>query len=274
MAVASTEAKRIPSRFSLAATDLARGLGGWRVFGMLALLETRQRYRRSSLGQFWITLSMAAQILGIGIVFSVILDQPLAKYLPYLGVGIVLWAFIVGTMNSTTTVFISSELYLRAYNGPRSLVIYRAMVRELISLFHNLVIVLLLLVGFQIDLSWHSLLFIPAVVLVAANGIWIGMLVGTLATRFRDLPLIVSNIMQLAFFMTPVMYRPDHIMERLWAISHLNPFASWLEIMRAPLLGTPASLHHWTFSACTLVLGYAVAFPFFARFRERIVYWL
>jgi ABC-type polysaccharide/polyol phosphate export permease len=217
---------------------------------------------------------MAAQIAGIGIVFGAIFNQPLTSYIPFLGIGIVLWTLVAGLVNELTTTFIASETYLRGYPGPRAAVIYRTIARNVIIFAHNLMIVPVLYAIFNIPITWALFLFFPGLLLVIFNGIWIGMLLGTMATRFRDLPQLVSNILQLAFFVTPVMFRPEQIKEQLWWITDFNPFASWIEIMRAPLLGQIPDPYHWMFAGGFTILGFGVAIPFYARFRERIVYWL
>jgi ABC-type polysaccharide/polyol phosphate export permease len=262
------------SRFSAALSDLTDGLAKWRVWWILAVLEVRQRYRRSSLGQFWVTISMAATIAGIGVVFGVIFNQPLDSYIPFLGVGLVIWGLASGLVSELTTAFIASETYLRAYPGPKSLIIYTTIARNLITMAHNLLIVPALLVLFQIPLTWSHLLFIPGLALVVLNGVWIGMLLGPLAARFRDLPQLVTNAMQLAFFVTPILFRPAQVQDHLWAVTHFNPFASWVEITRAPLLGALPDAYHWIFAVAVTVIGFAIALPFYARFRGRIVYWL
>ena len=70
------------------------------------------------------------------------------------------------------------------------------------------------------------------------------------------------------------MYRPAQLQEQLWVLTHLNPFASFLEIVRAPLLGVLPDLHHWLMAGLWTVLGFTIAIPFYARFRGRIVYWI
>ena len=100
------------------------------------------------------------------------------------------------------------------------------------------------------------------------------MLLGPLCARFRDLPQLIANVMNLAFFITPIMFRPAQVQEQLWFVTHLNPFASLLEILRAPLLGQAPEFYHWVFAGAVTILGFAVAVPFYARFRGRIVYWL
>ena len=62
-------------RLTLAVNDLATSAKEWRRWWILAWTDVKQRYRRSRIGQFWLTVSMAAMILGIGSLYSIILQQ-------------------------------------------------------------------------------------------------------------------------------------------------------------------------------------------------------
>ena len=261
-------------RLRRALKDLALGLAQWRVWWVLAFNDIRQRYRRSALGQFWLTISMAATIAGIGIVFGLIFNQRLDSYIPFLGIGIIIWALFAGLINELATSFINAENHLRSYPTPRSVVIYRTITRNFLVAAHNLLILPILLVLFQIPLTPTSLLALAALAVVALNAVWIGLLIGPLSARFRDLPQIIASVLQLAFFLTPIIYRPSQVQERLWVVTHLNPFASFLEIVRAPLLGKMAEPHHYIMVALCTLAGFAIAIPFYARFRGRIIYWL
>jgi ABC-type polysaccharide/polyol phosphate export permease len=111
-------------RLSKALVDLAQGLVQWRVWWILAFNDIRQRYRRSALGQFWLTISMAVNIAGIGLVFGLIFNQRLNNYIPFLGIGIVAWNLLSGLINELATSFIASDTHLRSYPAPRSVVVY------------------------------------------------------------------------------------------------------------------------------------------------------
>jgi len=106
------------------------------------------------------------------------------------------------------------------------------------------------------------------------TGVWVGLLLGTLCARFGDLPQIIASLVQIAFFVTPVIYRSDAVSGRLWVVTHLNPFASFLALLRDPLLGQVPEATHYAMAALFAVGGFAVTLPIFARFRARIVYWL
>jgi ABC-type polysaccharide/polyol phosphate export permease len=58
---------------------------------MFAWNDVRRRYHRSGLGQFWLTLSMAATIGGLGFVYSRLFHTDVTKYLPYIAVTFVGW---------------------------------------------------------------------------------------------------------------------------------------------------------------------------------------
>jgi ABC-type polysaccharide/polyol phosphate export permease len=125
-----------------------------------------------------------------------------------------------------------------------------------------------------VPLGWTLLLLVPGLLLTLVTALWVGLLFGTLCTRFRDLPQIVASFMQIAFFVTPVIYKPELLSDRLWAATHLNPFASFLSLLRDPLLGqVPEATHYWLASAVAFG-GLALTIPVFARFRARIAYWL
>jgi ABC-type polysaccharide/polyol phosphate export permease len=261
-------------RLSAALEDLARGLVEWRVWWILAFNDIRQRYRRSTLGPFWLTISTGVMIAGIGVIYPYLFDQPIQDYVPFLGVGLVVWNLISGLINDLANSFISADTHLRSYPTPLSVVIYRTIARNLLISAHTFIIVPVLLLLFDIPVTWTALLALPAIGLIGFNSVWIGMLVGPLSARFRDLPQIIASVVQLAFFVTPIFFRAAQLQDRLWIVTDLNPFASFVEIVRGPLLGhLPASHHYLMVALCTLI-GWTVAIPFYARFRGRVVYWL
>ncbi|MCC2650895.1 MAG: transporter permease [Microvirga sp.] len=261
-------------RLKLAVNDLAIAAKEWRRWWILAWTDVKQRYRRSRIGQFWLTVSMAATILGIGTVFSLIMRQSIDSYFPYLGVGLIVWALISTTINELPLAFITSDVYLKSYPGPRAIVIFRTILRNVIIAGHNFVLVPVLWIVFGIPINWATLLFFVGLVIFAVNMVWVALLVGTLSARFRDVPQVVTNVVQLAFFLTPILFRPEQIRDRLTVLTHYNPFANLLEVLRAPLLGQVPEGHHYVMIGIITVVGYAIAIPFYARFRERVVYWL
>jgi ABC-type polysaccharide/polyol phosphate export permease len=96
----------------------------------------------------------------------------------------------------------------------------------------------------------------------------------TICARFRDFPQIVSNVVQVAFFLTPIFWQKKQILADYHFVVDYNPFASLLSVVSSPILGKmPTMFEYGMCLAMALAVG-LVAVPFFARYRARIVYWL
>ncbi len=258
----------------LARTDVVVSLTSWRMWVLLGINDIRQRYRRSRLGQFWITMAMATTIGTLGILYAYFFHMPLAQYLPYLGASFVIWSLISTIVLDACTVFISAESFMRQVPLPKSVFVYRMLVRNLIIFLHNVIILPPLFLIFRVPIGWTFPLAVAGLFMIALNGVWIGLFLGTICARFRDLPQIIASLVQVAFYLTPVMWRPKQLPE--WALqwAAFNPFQAFLEIVRDPLLGLPTPQIDWIVAAAVTVIGFAGTTFVFARFRARIIYWL
>src|SRR4029453_11646207 len=98
---------------SIAITDLRESLSSWRLWSLLGWIEIRQRYARSAVGPFWLTISMAVMIASIGAVYGTLFGQELREYLPFLSVGLVMWFLLAQIVNEGSTVYIHSAHYIR-----------------------------------------------------------------------------------------------------------------------------------------------------------------
>ena len=180
--------------------------------------DIRQRYRRSTLGQFWITASMAILITALGIIYSAIFHQPIAFYLPYVAASFVIWSFITSITIEGCATFLEAAGYARQLSVPLSAYALRTLFRSLFILAHNLVILPVVWLIFAVPLGWSSLWAIAGVILIILNGLWMVLLLGTLCARFRDLPQIVTSLVQILFFMTPVFFLPEQVPAKLRSI--------------------------------------------------------
>jgi lipopolysaccharide transport system permease protein len=265
---------RFARHLALAFADFQGGLRDYSAWMLLGMNDIRQRYRRSRLGQFWITLSMAVQIIAMGVVYAYLFNTNIQDYLPYLAVSFVVWGIISGIVQEACGVFTGAEMYLRQVAMPKTVFVYRMLMRNAVTLAHNAVILPPLFLLFGVPVDWSILLVLPGVALVLLNGIWIGLMIGTLCARFRDMPQMVASVMQVVFYVTPIMWRPKQIVEHLAWLTDYNPFASLLAMLREPLLGQVPRLWDYDMVAIVTLVGFLVTVPFFARFRARIIYWL
>ncbi|WP_434033963.1 ABC transporter permease [Cupriavidus sp. a3] len=258
---------------SIAITDLRESLSSWRLWSLLGWIEIRQRYARSAVGPFWLTISMAVMIASIGAVYGTLFGQELREYLPFLSVGLVMWFLLAQIVNEGSTVYIHSAHYIRQAATPKLLYVLQVVWRNLIILAHNFVIVIALLAIFGVK-NWAVLpLFIPAFILFVLNAMWMAMIAGLLSARFRDLPQIIASLFQVAFYVTPIMYRPDSLVRFSWIVD-LNPLSYLLHLVRGPLMGEVPTLLTWGVSAGMAAIGWAAAMWLTGRYLKRIPYWV
>lgn len=262
-----------PSQYHLALKDLKDGISSTYIWSMLGWLEIKQRYQRSILGPFWLTISTGVMLGAMGPLYGRLFGQPVDVYFSYLAISFVVWILIAGLINDACTAFIQAGGFITQMKLPLTVHVMRTVWKNLLIFAHNLVIVLIVLMFYQPKLDWHLILFPVGVIVIAANGIWTGVFLGMICARFRDIPLVVGSLVQVAFFLTPVFWMPAMLGRHQWA-ADLNPLFHFLEIVRRPLMGQDPSLLSWSAVLGITVAGYALMLVFFRRFRARIAYWV
>jgi ABC-type polysaccharide/polyol phosphate export permease len=95
-----------------------------------------------------------------------------------------------------------------------------------------------------------------------------------ISTRYRDVNYMVGFVLGVAFLMTPVFWRRAALPESRYWIVDMNPLSHMLEILRQPLLGHPAALHHWTSVLLVLAIGGVATVLSLMLYRRRVVFWL
>lgn len=265
MYVSTKAAKRDVSN-ALKRADLACTLG-WQ--------DVKQRYRRSKLGPFWLTISMGVLIGALGLVFGGIFKSPMSEFLPFLAIGIILWTYISVVINEGCTVFISSDAVIKQLPLPMFLHVMRVIWRNLVILAHNVVIFPLLFLIFLRPLSLVAFFAIPGLILSTLTLAWVALLAGVLCTRYRDLSQIVSSILQIAFYVTPIIWMPGMLSGgKALIFLDANPFYHLIEVVRAPLLGEMPTLANWLVSVAMVVVGWILTLFVYAKYKNRITYWL
>jgi len=262
-----------PSRFNEAVGDLVGGLRREWIWTRLAYQDIKERYRGSVLGPFWVTLTNLIMIVALGGIYSQLFHMDVAIYVPYIMTGILIWGFISAMIVEGCSTFTNAQDVIQQVPMPFSVQAYRVVYRNLIVLAHNIVIIPFGLLLFRVPVGWRVIEVVPALAVLSLNGLWMAVLLGAISTRFRDVPPIVSNIVQVLFFLTPIFWPLDSIKNlKPWLV--LNPFFAWIDVARAPLLGVAPEPTSWPILVGCTVVGSLLGFLFFVRFRERLAYWI
>ncbi|MBA2653384.1 MAG: ABC transporter permease [Tatlockia sp.] len=263
------------SSINIALSDIAAASKHYSLLGILGWQDIRQRYRRSALGPFWLTISMGIMIGTIGVVFGQIFNSSLREFLPFLSIGIILWSFISAIITEGCLGFIAAEGIIKQLPLPLFVHILRMIWRNLLILGHNIVIFPLVLLVVGKPLHWVALLAIPGFFLALINLTWVALLLATICTRYRDFSQIITSMLQIIFYLTPIMWMPSLMpLRKHFYFLDLNPVYHLIETVRAPLLGQAPSLANWMVSIILALVGWCITLEIYSRYKRRIAYWL
>jgi ABC-2 type transport system permease protein len=276
-----TECRALGSRsWRRAVGDLRAGWLQRELWGHLGWQDIKQGYRRSVIGPFWITISLGIQALGMGVLYAALLGQQLHDFLPYLAVGLIIWQFMAGCVNEGAEIFIRNEGLIKHLPAPLSVHVFRLVWRQLLFFGHNILVWLALIMIFPRPLGWSILLALPALGVIVLNGAWVAIVIGVIATRYRDVPPVAASIVTLMFFMTPIVWDYEQLKSRAGSIgerarlAELNPFLHFVEILRRPMIGESFEVRHWVVTLAITVVGWAAALLILRNYRARVSYWV
>ena len=114
---------------------------------------------------------------------------------------------------------------------------------------------------------------IPSLIVYAIATVCVGLFLGVLAARYRDIMHFSATIMQIAYFLTPVIWViPEQGGRAL--VAKVNPFTHYIAIFRQPIMDGTVPVQSWLIVlACTAGLA-LMALIFFATSRRKIIFWL
>ena len=262
-----------PRHTERAMADLRDGLSQWRLALALARLDLRNRYRGSVLGPLWMSLSTLIMLIGLGLLYGALFKFKLSNYLPHLAVSLIVWQWMAGFINDSCATLTSADGVIRQMRLPYTLHALRVAFRNTLVAAHSLPLIPIVFLIFGQVPGPEALLAIPGLVLIGINMLAGGLLLGMVCARFRDIPPIVANAVQLAFFVSPILWKPELLGDAMVWMA-FNPFYALLETVRGPLLEGGGPPLAWLAAIFYTTLHVVLAGFLFARFRSRIAFWV
>lgn len=262
--------------FGEACKDIIDGVKQHHLWTYMAVSEIRRRYRRTVLGPFWTTLSLAIFIGSMSVLFSYLWKTDIPSFLPFFASGFICWVFVSTVIVESCTVFVSAEGLLKQIPLPYSTFSWLVISRNLLIMAHHSIVYFFIVLVLKVPVNLNTLLFIPGIILVCLTGFWVSILVGLLCSRYRDLQQVVNSLLQISMFVTPIFWPPSQLGGGMRAVVLLdaNPLYHYVSIVRLPLLGQAPEFHSWIITAIiTLVVG-ILAFLLFAKYRRKLIFWI
>ncbi len=254
--------------------DIVDGLRSWPLALRLGWMDIARRYRRTRIGPFWGTLSVAAFIGTMGFLYSGLFGQDPEAYLPYLSSGFAVWIPLSSFVNESAGAFLAAESVVKQSSVPFSTFVWQGVVRNFIVFFHYVQVFVFVAIVFHVEVSLNTFLVLPGLLLLFINAGWVGIMVALFCTRFRDLQQLLATLMQMLFFLTPIFWMPGQAGRVRTIFVDLNPAHHFVDIVRSPMLGQAPHVYSWLIVIGFAVLGWGFTLAAYSRYRHRMVLWM
>jgi ABC-type polysaccharide/polyol phosphate export permease len=231
------------------------------------------RYRRTVIGYFWTLINPLLMMTVMAFVFSALFKSDLKTFALFLFAGMIPWNFFSSVVTQSGSAFINNEGLIKKIYIPKALFplsVASALIIDSVFSFIALFLIIVVLGG---TISWALLILPISYLLLFFFALGFGMILSVATVFFRDLQHVMAIAMQALFFLTPILYKPDALSNKIrWAVE-ANPVTPFIALFRAPLIdGTLPSGLDLLQATVISIATMAVALFIFLRYEKAIVY--
>ncbi|WP_157631169.1 ABC transporter permease [Vibrio pacinii] len=235
----------------------------------LAWVELKRSYSGTYLGIFWRPLSATIVGLTLGLVYSIILQQPRGDYIPYVITGLVVWSFTSQLIIEGGKLFYANASQIKEVPLSYFSYIYKYLLRNSISLILSFMPVIIVLTYYGQIADSRFFQTIIGIIIVSINGFWISIVLGIATLHLKDLSELTANFMRLVFFITPVLWTPEMAGAKGEIIVY-NPLFYYLDVIRSPLIGHEINGNSYAVTSIISIFGIVLAYFVYNKYRDKI----
>lgn len=210
---------------------------------MLALRDIKVKYRQTAVGVLWAVIQPVLTVAVFGVLFSLMKGHTSSGDVPYAVTsmcGIVPWQLFASTLRLSTQSLVSSKDIITKVYFPRVILPLAVLLGGLIDFAIAFSVLLLTMICFGVmptlSVLWTPVLVTLTLLTTLAFSLWLS----ALNAIYRDVEYVVPFALQIAFFVSPVVYEMNTVVPQEWQwLYSLNPLAGVLEGFRWALLGLP-----------------------------------
>jgi hypothetical protein len=238
----------------------------------LAWIEIKLKYSRSILGPFWITISCSILVMGLTFINISLFNTNLKNILPWVSIGIIFWSYITSIIEDSFKIFENPKLL----NIPIKLIdlVSINVFKNLIILFHNLVVILIIFFALEIKLNINFFFIFFGIAIFLINSFCITILFGLLCLRFKDFILIIKNSIYLIFLITPIFWLPEALNKNKLLLVDYNIMFQIVQSIRDPLIGNKLTMLCILLNSCFSILLILFAVFFYKKFHKKALFWI
>lgn len=239
----------------------------WNIIRELTWTDFKLRYNRSVIGFLWTLIKPFLMLGTLYVVFSIFLRFDIQYYPLFLLLGIILWNFFVDSTILGMKSLIMKEGLIKKTYFKKELIIISANFNCLISFIFNLIIFLIFLSLSNVKISLMAVFFLLFILELFVLSLGFSYLISALYIQYRDLDHIWEVLLQIGFWITPIVYSLNSVPEEILKFYMLNPIARIINDSRSILLYNEIpSLWH---SIITLVICLVIYLAGLFIFKKR-----
>ena len=224
------------------------------------------------LGILWSLLLPLAQLLVLVFLFQSVVPLNIEAYPAFVFTALLPWSWFGSSISSACSLFMSNrDLVRRPDFNMRSLMVVNTL-SNLLAYLVALPILFAMLSSYGIALT-PALLLLPLLLMIqGVLTIGLGMIVATANVYFRDVQHIVGVVLTLLFYLTPVFYRPQAVVQQYHMLYAFNPIAVLLQSYRAIFFyGVMPPLEALAFSSVSAIVIWLLGFIVYSLHEHEIV---
>lgn len=251
--------------------DLLSSLQKKDLWLFLSVFDIKMKYRRTVIGPWWETISALIVISVLSFLWSSIFNLDLNEYLPYFSIGYLVWMLITSQINESCEILLYHQNIITNIKLPIFSYILRLAIKNLIVFFHTFVI-LLPIIFYMFGLKINYFYSLIGLLILFLNLLFLSSLSAVICLRFNDTKFMVSNFLQILFFITPIVWLPGLVRDKVFFLE-LNPIYHWINIVRDPILSNEISFNSYYVSIITMILFLLLSFYLVGKAKNRISFW-
>ena len=245
------------------------------ILEMLVLRDTFSKYKKSILGVAWSMITPISMVAVIGLVYSIVFGIPLITFLPYLFSGLTPWFFINGAIDSGTSSYIIAEGYITQTKIDTEIFPLRMVLGAFINYIFMSIAYFIIYALIKPDaFNINMLLYIPGSIIIFVFCWGVSNIVSLINLYIRDYAHLQSILLQVLFYVTPVIYLPEVMDKRGFAgIYKFNPLYYMTDIVRQSMLGSiEIKVFMWIIASAIALFVFLISIYFTRKIGRNIVY--
>jgi ABC-2 type transport system permease protein len=198
------------------------------------------------------------------------------NYLLYVVIGMIVWSYISIVIAESNDVLLLNESIIKQMKIPFYVFTMRLMSRNFLLMLHNLILILICYIISPFELRLAQVESLVGFLFLTVNLFFISSTIGIISSRFRDVGQLVTNVLPLFFYATPIIWSINSIDTDtgIGALLKFNPLFYFFDVIRSPLMGRDVNFFSYAVIFSCTIINIFFSILLYSRYRNKVAYWL